>query len=71
MSPNVRARLVDITSIPLWDNPWKYLGIPAKWGGSKVQDLTWIKERVLAKMEGWKGSILSQVGKEVLIKAIV
>lgn len=35
------------------------------------QALSWIKERVLAKLEGWKGNLHNQVGKEVLIKVVV
>lgn len=56
---------------PLWDAPDKYLGIPVEWGKSKNQMLQWIKERVFAKMEGWKEQFLSQAGKEVLIKSVI
>lgn len=27
-----RGRLTRMTSVPLWDNPGKYLGIPVEWG---------------------------------------
>lgn len=40
-------------------------------GGSKILGLSWLKERVLTKMQGWKGSILNQAGKEILIKVVV
>lgn len=53
------------------DNPGKYLGVPAEWGGSKIQGLKWLKEKVLAKLEGWKGKLLNQAGKEVLIKFVI
>ncbi|KAJ1392784.1 Ribonuclease H-like superfamily [Sesbania bispinosa] len=33
--------------IRLWDSPGKYLGMPAEWGRSKGQTLSWIKEKVL------------------------
>ncbi|XP_075645403.1 uncharacterized protein LOC142616429 [Castanea sativa] len=32
---------------------------------------TYIKERILAKMQGWKEKLLSQAGKEVMIKAVI
>lgn len=53
-----------------WDNPRKYLGLPADWGHSKMSALARIKERVMHKLEGWKENLLNQAGKEVLIKAI-
>lgn len=68
---SIRASISTITSIPVWDNPGKYLGIPADWGGSKVQGLCWLKENVLGKLEGWKRNLLNSAGKEVLIKAVV
>lgn len=45
-----------------WENPGKYLGLLAEWGKSKNFGLTWIKERVIAKLEGWKESLLQQAG---------
>lgn len=47
-----------------------YLGIPTIWGRSKRDALAYIKERVLAKVMGWKQQFLSQAGRKVLIKAV-
>lgn len=33
--------------------------------------MNWLEEKVIAKLEGWKGNLLSQVGKEVLIKDVI
>lgn len=63
--------LSQILNMQQWDNPGKYLGMPAEWGRSKVSGLAWIKERVLAKIGGWKEGLLNQAGKEVLIKAVI
>ena len=37
----------------------------------KKASLNFIKDRVWGKLQGWKEKLLSQVGKEVLLKAIV
>lgn len=57
--------------MPVWTHPGVYLGIPLEWGGSKIQRLQWLKEKVMNKMEGWKGNLLNPVGKEVLIKVVL
>ncbi|KAM1040233.1 hypothetical protein ACFX2C_029546 [Malus domestica] len=62
-----------------WDFPWwinmvdnlgLYLGIPTVWGRSKNAAFAFIKEWVLAKIQGGKQSFLSQAGRKMLIKAI-
>lgn len=71
MTSTTKEAIARITSIPLWDYPSKYLSIPVEWGGSKIQGLAWLKEKVLGKLEGWKGNLLNPAGKEVMIKAVV
>lgn len=68
---SLKFSLSNNSRIPIWTNPGNYLGIPAEWGGSKVQGLNWLKENVLAKLEGWKGNLLNQAGKKVLIKVVI
>ena len=41
------------------------------WWGKKICQLELLKERVWEKLQGWKETILSQVGREVLFKAVV
>ncbi|XP_030963604.1 uncharacterized protein LOC115984727 [Quercus lobata] len=49
----------------------KYLGLPAVMGRNKKASLNYIKDRVWGKLQGWKEKLLSQAGKEVLLKVVV
>ena len=49
----------------------KYLGLLAVVGRNKKASLNFIKERMWNKLQGWKEKLLSQAGREVLLKAVV
>ena len=49
----------------------KYLGLPSLVGKKKKASLLYIKERVVAKLQGWKEQLLSQADREVLLKAVI
>lgn len=49
----------------------KYLGLPTLMGRNKKASLRFIKERVWTKLQGWKEQLLSQVGREIFLKAVV
>ena len=49
----------------------KYLGLPAVVGKKKKASFNYIKERVWSKLQGWKEKLLSQAGREILLKAVV
>ena len=49
----------------------KYLGLLAMVGRNKKASLNFIKERVWNKLQGWKEKLLSQAGREVLLKVVV
>ncbi|XP_020969282.1 uncharacterized protein LOC110267813 [Arachis ipaensis] len=66
-----RVNIEEITGMASWEEPGKYLGLPATWGRSKNKALEWIQEKILDKMQGWKEKLLNQAGKEVLIKAVI
>ena len=52
------------------ENHSKYLGLPTFVGRSKRQVFDFIQERVWKKLKGWKETMLSQAGQEVLIKSV-
>ena len=47
-----------------------YLGLPSLVGRSKKNTFHALKERLDSKLSGWKEKMLSQAGKEILIKAV-
>ena len=49
----------------------KYLGLPSLVGKNKKSSFNYIKERVWRKLQGWEEKLLSQAGREILIKAVV
>nr|XP_027122107.1 uncharacterized protein LOC113739060 [Coffea arabica] len=49
----------------------KYLGLPMVIGRSKRQVFNYIKEKVLRRLKGWKEKLLSQAGKEVMLKSVI
>ncbi len=48
----------------------KYLGLPSFIGRAKYSSFAQIKERVWSKLKGWKERLISQAGREVLIKSV-
>lgn len=39
-------------------------------GRSKMQTFAYVKDRVWKKLQGWRGSLLSSAGKEILVKTV-
>lgn len=48
-----------------------YLGLPAMVGRNKKASFEKLKQRVWKRLYDWEGKLLSQAGKEVLIKSII
>ncbi|GMP23346.1 hypothetical protein CsSME_00000977 [Camellia sinensis var. sinensis] len=48
----------------------RYLGLPSCWGRSKAEAFNFLCKKVLSKLQGWKAKLLSQAGREVLIKSV-
>ena len=49
----------------------KYLGLPAIVGKKKKASFNYIKERLWSKLQGWTKKLLSQAGREILLKDVV
>ena len=48
----------------------KYLDLPSLVGRKKKESFTHIKQQVWKKLAGWEAKLLSQVGREILIKPV-
>lgn len=48
----------------------KYLGLPTFWGKSK-EAMSFVKIKIMKKVQGWNKRTLPQASKEVLIKSVV
>ncbi|OMO50989.1 reverse transcriptase [Corchorus capsularis] len=66
----VREELAQFLQIPAAEHPGTYLGIPSFWGKTKCEAMKFIKERVVQKVKGWKQNLLTQAGREILIKSV-
>ena len=49
----------------------KYLRLPSFVGRQKKACFNHIKEQIWSRMQGWKEKLLSQAGKEIIIKEVV
>ena len=49
----------------------KYLGFLSLVGKGNKASFNYIKERVWRKLQGWEWKLLSQAGREVLIKFVI
>ncbi|KAM2668186.1 hypothetical protein EV2_019801 [Malus domestica] len=48
----------------------RYLGLPVNVGKAKKETFSYLKDWLWKKLNGWKGSLLSSAGKEILIKIV-
>jgi hypothetical protein len=70
-SSKTREEIQAALHLPVIQQYDKYLGLPSLVGRSKHAAFAHLKERVWTKMQGWKERLLSQAGREVLIKAVI
>lgn len=67
MQENIKG-LLGVAAITQYN---KYLGLPSFVGQGKKQSFSYIRERIWHKIQRWKEKLLSQAGKEILIKAVI
>ena len=69
MDRDSRESLYDILGFTSTPSLGKYLGIPLKQPSSSFQEFNFVLNRVKQKLSGWKVSMLSLAGCQVLIQA--
>jgi len=71
VSEGVKNSMKELLRVPEIKQCEKYLGLPTIVGKNRRASLNYIKDRIWNKLQGWKEKLLSQAGKEVLLKAVV
>lgn len=62
--------LSNLLGIKMKESLDSYLGLPAFFSRSKSKDFQYIVDKVWKVVQGWKKSLFSTAGKEVLIKSV-
>lgn len=71
VTDSAKLQVQNLLGVPEIMEYEKYLGLPTVVGRHKKASFNYIKDRVWGKLQGWKEKLLSQAGKEVLLKAVV
>ncbi|GAA0143649.1 hypothetical protein LIER_35779 [Lithospermum erythrorhizon] len=67
----VRDQDVQLLGMREVQDQGKYLGLPSHIGRCKKDVFSYLIEKVGERIRGWKGKLLNQAGKEVMIKSVV
>jgi len=63
-----RGGMVEILGCPEGTFPINYLGIPLHYEKLKREDIQPLIDKILKRIAGWRGKLLSYAGRIVLIK---
>jgi hypothetical protein len=66
--PSEVQQYADIFGCPVRTLPIKYLGIPLHFANHMREDLQPLIDKIVKRIAGWRGKLLTQVGRLILIK---
>uniref|UniRef100_A0A2N9FN80 Protein kinase domain-containing protein n=1 Tax=Fagus sylvatica TaxID=28930 RepID=A0A2N9FN80_FAGSY len=67
---SAKSAIQNMLGVPVIKQYERYLGLPSFIGRAKYSSFAQIKERVWSKLKGWKEKLISQAGREILIKSV-
>ena len=67
----MQQKIMDDLGVPTLKNYEEYLDLPSMVGRNKRVSFEYLKQRVWKRLQGWEGKLLSQAGREVLIKSVI
>ena len=70
-SIDMQQKIMDDLGVTTLKNYEEYLGLPSMVGRIKRVSFKHLKQRVWKHQQGWKGKLLSQAEREVLIKFVI
>ncbi|XP_074266574.1 uncharacterized protein LOC141589850 [Silene latifolia] len=70
LSEERQARIVGLMGVRKVEVQECYLGLPTVIGRSKKPITDIVRNKLLKRLQGWRGKILSKAGREILIKAV-
>lgn len=70
MNKDMKDYLSSLLGVKKVDDFGKYLGVPSVFSNSKTKDLRYLVDKVWKTVQGWKRSLFSTTGKEILIKSV-
>ncbi|GLT55032.1 hypothetical protein SLA2020_281860 [Shorea laevis] len=65
-----RTQILQASGVQASNRFEKYLGLPALVGRSRRRAFMSVKDRIWCRISNWKNKLLSQAGKEILLKAV-
>ena len=71
-TPNeMQKEIMDLLGVNELKQYEEYVGLPALVGRNKRASFDRLKQKVWKRLQGWEGKLLSQAGREVLIKSVI